>query len=75
MQNRLRLIRAQQGERGISQTMLARRARIHHQRYWKIENDLADPRDEEIAALARVLETAAEELFPPLADREIAVSQ
>ncbi len=70
MQNTLRRSRADFGEDGISQTRLAKKARIHHQRYWRIENDLADPTDEEIASLERVLEVERVILFPPLAERQ-----
>ena len=63
MDNTLRIRRA---ERRLSQRALAKRARIQHDRYWRIQNDYAEPTDTERAALARVLGLPDDELFPQL---------
>jgi transcriptional regulator with XRE-family HTH domain len=64
MTNTLRLRRAEHGERGISQRDLARLASIHPDRYWRIENQYAEPTEDEQAALAKVLGVARNLIFP-----------
>lgn len=49
--NRLRVLRA---EMRWSQMETAERARIGFNRYWRIENEYAEPEPDERAALARV---------------------
>lgn len=64
MQNELRVARAR---RPISQLKLATEAGLTENRYWRIENGYAEPTPDERAALARVLDTTEESLFPELA--------
>ena len=68
MTNELHVWRAKRDR--ISQRDLAKKADITADRYWRIENDYAEPTSEEIAALARVLDTAPEALFPSLAEQQ-----
>lgn len=63
MTNRLRVARA---ERRVNQRDVARAIGIGSDRYWRIENEYAEPTDAEIAKLARYLKTPALELFPGL---------
>ena len=65
MTNELPVWRARRGK--VSQRDLAKAADIQADRYWRIENDHADPTAEERAALARALDTTEEVLFPSLA--------
>lgn len=62
MTNELPVWRAKRGR--ISQRDLAKLAEITADRYWRIENDHAEPTAEERAALARALDTTETELFP-----------
>lgn len=64
MQNRLRVRRA---ELDITQFEVARAVRIDHSKLSRIENGYQDPTADERAALARVLKTSEEALFPELA--------
>jgi len=60
--NRLRVIRA---ERGITQVNLALKAGLSPARYWKIENAVPpEARDDERAALARVLRIGQQNIWP-----------
>jgi transcriptional regulator with XRE-family HTH domain len=68
MTNELHVWRAKRGR--ISQRDLAKAAGINSDRYWRIENDHADPTPAEMAALERVLDTTREALFPKLTQRE-----
>ena len=68
MTNELHVWRAKRDR--LSQRDLARAAGITADRYWRIENDYAEPTAEEIAELARVLDTTPEELFPSLAEQQ-----
>jgi transcriptional regulator with XRE-family HTH domain len=63
MTNELPVWRA---KRRISQRNLAKRASITADRYWRIENDHAEPTDAEIAALADALTATPSDLFPTL---------
>jgi transcriptional regulator with XRE-family HTH domain len=65
MTNELPVWRAKRDR--ISQRDLAKAAGITADRYWRIENDHAEPTPEEIAALARELDTTPDAIFPPLA--------
>lgn len=71
MTNELPVWRAKRDR--ISQRDLAKAAGITADRYWRIENDHADPTADEIAALARVLEATPEALFPSLAEQQAEV--
>jgi len=73
MQNTLRRSRADYGEHGISQRDLAKLAKIHPDRYWRIEKNYIDPTDNEIEALERVLGVSRDVLFPLLAERQAVV--
>lgn len=70
MTNELPVWRAKRGR--ISQRDLAKAAGINSDRYWRIENDHADPTADEMAALERVLDTTREALFPGLARQQSA---
>lgn len=67
MENRLRVRRA---ELDVTQFQVAKKVGVDHSKLSRIENGYQDPTPEEIAALARVLETTAHELFPTLADQQ-----
>jgi transcriptional regulator with XRE-family HTH domain len=67
MTNELPVWRAKRGR--ISQRDLAKAAGITADRYWRIENDHAEPTADEIAALARELQTTPEAMFPSLSER------
>ena len=58
--NRLPVLRA---ERAISQLALAKKARISHNRYWRIENGHATASDVERNMLARVLGVAVNDIW------------
>lgn len=59
--NRLRVLRA---ERRITQMDIAIKARMGHNRYWRIENGYVEPTKAERAAFARILKATEAELFP-----------
>jgi transcriptional regulator with XRE-family HTH domain len=67
MTNKLRVRRA---ELDVTQHDVAQRIGIHRDRFWRIENGYTDPTSDEIAALARVLDTTPAELFPGLGDQQ-----
>lgn len=71
MTNELHVWRAKRNK--ISQRDLAKLADIAVDRYWRIENDHQDPTSDEIAALARVLDTTPEALFPALSEQRAEV--
>lgn len=64
MKNRLRVRRV---ELDVTQFEIARKSGIGETRLSRIENGLIDPLDHERAALARVLDTTEDVLFPELA--------
>lgn len=64
MENTLRVRRA---ERRVTQREVAQAMGVEVTRFWAIENGHKDPTSEERAALARVLETTEDKLFPQLA--------
>jgi len=47
----------------MNQTLTAKRARISFNRYWRIENDLAEPTADELARIAKALRSTASDLF------------
>ena len=71
MTNELHVWRAKRDR--ISQRDLAKAAGITADRYWRIENDHAEPTADEIAALAIVLDAPPAELFPTLAEQQAEV--
>lgn len=70
MENRLRVRRA---ELDVTQFQVAKKVGVDHSKLSRIENGYQDPTAEEIAALARVLDTTPEALFPTLADQQAEV--
>lgn len=68
MMNELHVWRAKRDR--ISQRDLAKAAGITADRYWRIENDYAEPTADEIADLVRVLDATPAELFPGLAEQQ-----
>lgn len=62
--NRLRVLRA---ERDITQMDLALKARISHNRYWRIEAGYVTATDEELARIARALKATPQDVYPSLA--------
>lgn len=56
----------------ISQRETAKKAGIHSDRYWRIENDYAIPTADERAALARVLNASESVLFGTESDTPVA---
>lgn len=67
MKNTLRLRRAEQGVKGVSQMGVAKAVGMSFNRYWRIENGETAPAPKEIKALARYFKCAASTLFPSLA--------
>jgi transcriptional regulator with XRE-family HTH domain len=67
MENTLRLRRAEQGDKGVSQMAVARAIAMSFNRYWRIENGETDPEPKEVRALARYFKVAPSLLFPSLA--------
>jgi transcriptional regulator with XRE-family HTH domain len=67
MKNKLKLRRV---ELGLIQIRAAQKAGIHTTRLSYIENELAEPTDDEIKALAKALKTTPAELFPSLAEQQ-----
>lgn len=71
MHNKLRVRRA---ELDLSQHELARRLAkfdgLSRDRIHRIEREYAEPTEEEIAALARALDTTPDALFPGLAEQQ-----
>jgi transcriptional regulator with XRE-family HTH domain len=68
MTNELYVWRAKRDR--ISQRDLAKIAGISADRYWRIENDHQAPTPDEVAALAKALDTTPAELFPTLAEQQ-----
>lgn len=66
MKNSLRVKRA---ERRVTQLWVAREAGLTTSRLSYIENEQLDPTPDEIAAIARALDTTPETLFPGLAQQ------
>ena len=66
MENRLRVRRA---ELDITQFQVAKKIGLDHSKLSRIENGYQDPTPDEIAALARVLDTTPAKLFPTLAEQ------
>jgi transcriptional regulator with XRE-family HTH domain len=67
MENRLRVRRA---ELRVTQFEIARKAKIGETKLSRIETGLIDPSHDEIRALARVLKTTPEQLFPTLPEQQ-----
>jgi transcriptional regulator with XRE-family HTH domain len=67
MENRLRVRRA---ELDVTQFQVAKKVGVDHSKLSRIENGYQDPTPDEIAALARVLDTTPETLFPSLAEQQ-----
>lgn len=59
--NRLRVLRA---ETRLTQYNAARKARISHNRFWRIENGYIEPTDDECARLARLFKVDVGQVFP-----------
>jgi transcriptional regulator with XRE-family HTH domain len=70
MKNKLKLRRV---ELGLIQLKAAKKAGIGASRLSYIENELAEPTVEEIAALAKALKTTPSEIFPGLAEQHAEV--
>jgi transcriptional regulator with XRE-family HTH domain len=66
MENTLRLRRAEQGTKGVSQMAVAKAIGMSFNRYWRIENDETEPEAKEIKSLARYFKCSASVLFPSL---------
>jgi transcriptional regulator with XRE-family HTH domain len=69
--NRLRLARA---EKRITQLDTAAAVGMNQSRYWMIENGYRDATPDERAALARVLGSTVDALFPDATPRSEAVA-
>jgi transcriptional regulator with XRE-family HTH domain len=67
MKNRLKLRRT---ELELIQMEVAPKAGISQSRLSHIENELVEPTDDEIKALAKALKTTPEQLFPSLAEQQ-----
>jgi transcriptional regulator with XRE-family HTH domain len=68
MANRLRVIRA---EHRVSQLRVALRAQVHPTRFWRIENDIVEPTDEERARIAEALSESIPRIWPDTAAAEL----
>ena len=69
---RRRRFRALRANADLTQRMAAKKAKIGHDRYWKIENGWADPTPEEVANLARVFKTDPGTVFPEQSSEAVA---
>lgn len=61
---RRRALRIRRVELDYSQTDVALGAGIEFNRYWRIENEVIDPTDDEQKAIAKTLKAKRSDLFP-----------